>query len=132
MPETAVKSTSGTRRGRVLVVDDDPLVARSIRRVLERDHEVVMETSSRDALGRLQAGERFDLVLCDVMMPQLSGPEFHAALKRLAPEQSERVVFVTGGAFTAPASSYLEEVGARTVEKPFEAETLRALARDFC
>jgi CheY-like chemotaxis protein len=91
-----------------------------------------METSSRDALGRLEAGERFELLLCDVMMPQMSGPEFHAELGRLAPEQASRVVFVTGGAFTATAAAYLEQVGARTVEKPFEAETLRALAREFC
>jgi signal transduction histidine kinase len=128
----APAASAAARRGRVLVVDDDPLVARSIRRVLERDHDVVMETSSRDALGRLQAGERFELLLCDVMMPQLSGPEFHAALVRLAPEQARRVVFVTGGAFTSGSASYLEEVGARTVEKPFEADTLRALAREFC
>lgn len=132
VPRAASGITAGARRGRLLVVDDDPLVARSIRRVLERDHEVVMETSSREALGRFQAGERFDLVLCDVMMPQMSGPEFHAALGRLVPEQAKRVVFVTGGAFTATTLSYLEEVGARTVEKPFEAENLRALARDFC
>ncbi len=131
-PIPSPAASAGARRGRVLVVDDDPLVARSIRRVLERDHAVVMETSSKDALGRLQAGERFELVLCDVMMPQLSGPEFHAELALVAPDQAKRVVFVTGGAFSATAASYLAAVGAQTVEKPFEAEALRALARGFC
>ncbi|HET6440301.1 MAG TPA: FIST N-terminal domain-containing protein [Anaeromyxobacter sp.] len=117
--------------GRVLVVDDDPLVARSMRRMLAREHEVLVETSSREALDRFRAGERFDVVLCDVMMPQVSGPEFHAELSRLAPDQARRVVFVTGGAFTAGSARYLEEAGNRTLEKPFDAEVLRALVREF-
>jgi CheY-like chemotaxis protein len=119
------------RRARILVVDDDPLVARAIRRMLSREHEVTVETSSRQALQRIEAGGRFDLVLCDVMMPQMGGPALHAELGRIAPEQAARVVFITGGAFTAAASEYLQRSGSRTLEKPFTPEELRGLLRDL-
>ncbi len=118
-------------RARILVVDDDPLVARSIRRMLSREHEVAIETSSREALRRIEAGERFDMVLCDVMMPQMGGPALHAELGRIAPEQAARVVFITGGAFTAAASEYLQRSGNRTLEKPFTSDELRGLLRDL-
>jgi signal transduction histidine kinase len=121
----------GARRGRVLVVDDDPLVARSMRRMLAREHDVVIETSARVALSRVHAGEEYDVVLCDVMMPQMSGPEFHGELGRIASRQAARVVFVTGGAFTAGAAAYLEKTGCRVLEKPFEASVLLDLVREF-
>jgi signal transduction histidine kinase len=121
----------GARRARVLVIDDEPLVARSVMRMLAREHDVALETSSAAALARIQAGERFDVVLCDVMMPQLSGPEFHAELLRSHPDQAKRVVFITGGAFTPGAASYLDEVGNRVLEKPFEAEDVRRLVLEL-
>jgi signal transduction histidine kinase len=130
-PSSAPARSPETRRARVLVVDDEPLVARAIERILGREHEVAVETTSARALARLEAGERFDLVLCDVMMPQLSGPEFHARLRRFAPEQAARVVFVTGGAFAPGAARYLEEAGCRVLEKPFEADAVRALVREL-
>jgi len=128
---TPAPRTRSKRKGRILVVDDDPLMARSLKRTLEKEHEVVAETSSRAALGRLESGERFDVILCDVAMPQVSGPEFHAELSRALPEQARRVVFVTGGASTPGTAAYLESVGNRTVEKPFEAEALRRLVNEL-
>ena len=81
--------------------------------------------------ARIQAGERFDVLLCDVMMPQLSGPDFHAELTRTSPELARRLVFITGGAFTPGAVRYLETSGNRVLEKPFEAEALQALVREL-
>ena len=70
------------RRGRVLVVDDDPTIGNTVARVL-RAHEVVLLSSPRAALARIEAGERFDVVLCDLMMPELTGMELHERIARV-------------------------------------------------
>jgi signal transduction histidine kinase len=121
----------GDRRGRILVIDDEPLVARSILRMLVRGHEVTIETSAAAALARIEAGQPFDLVLCDVMMPKLSGPDFHARLAKTRPALARKLVFVTGGAFTPGAARYLEEAGIPVLEKPFDAEVVRALVQEL-
>jgi signal transduction histidine kinase len=130
-PAPARAGPAGGLRARVLVLDDDGLVARSIQRMLRTHHEVAVETSARAALDRVQAGERFDLVLCDVMMPQMSGPEFHRALLQAAPGQAARVVFITGGAFTPATIDYVGTAGVRVLEKPFEASALRAFVEEL-
>lgn len=117
------------RRGRVLAIDDEPLVARAISRTLGREHDVVTETSARAALDRIVAGERFDVILCDLVMAQMGGPEFFAELVRTVPEQAKRVVFLSGGAFTAKAKAFLESVTNARLDKPFEPEQLRALVQ---
>jgi CheY-like chemotaxis protein len=64
------------------------------------------------------------------MMPQMTGMELHAELARLAPEQAARIVFVTGGAFTAGARAFLDAVPNQRIEKPFETQQLRAVLND--
>jgi signal transduction histidine kinase/CheY-like chemotaxis protein len=116
-------------RARVLVVDDDLLVATAIQRALSGEHDVVVETSARAALARIARGDRFGAFVCDLMMPEMSGMQLHAELSRIAPGSAERVVFVTGGAFTPAAREYLEAVPNPRLEKPFDARTLRAAIR---
>jgi PAS domain S-box-containing protein len=112
-------------QGRILVVDDEPLVGSAIRRLLGGRHQVVAESAARLALARFERGERFDLVLCDLMMPEMTGMELHQAVQRAAPEQAERFVFLTGGAFTPAARDYLEKSAQPRVDKPFEPQTLK-------
>jgi len=116
-------------RGRILVVDDEPLVAKGLVRLLSGEHDAEAVTSARAALARLLAGEHFDLVFCDVMMPEMSGSDFWEALGRQAPALQQRVLFVTGGAFTPEARRFLEQVKERVVAKPFDAAELQALVR---
>jgi signal transduction histidine kinase/ActR/RegA family two-component response regulator len=116
-------------RARVLVVDDDPLVLNAVRRTLVREHDVVGETSGRAALARIEAGEAFDLVLCDLMMPEMGGAELHAALATLRPELAARTAFLTGGAFTAAGQRFLDSVPNPCIEKPFDPDALRARLR---
>ncbi|HYO58071.1 ATP-binding response regulator [Archangium sp.] len=113
------------RRGRVLVVDDEPMMGVSIRRTLQREHEVVALTSAREAHELLLRGERFDVILCDVMMPEMSGMELYQELVRRYPEMAERMVFLTGGAFTPSARAFLDMVGNRRLDKPFSSQELR-------
>jgi len=117
-----------SRQARLLVVDDEPLVARGVTRLLEGECSAEGTSSAREALERLSQGERFDLLLCDVMMPEMSGEAFFHQLGQVAPDQSERVVFITGGAFTPEARAFLESLPpGRCVFKPLAAEVLRAL-----
>jgi PAS domain S-box-containing protein len=115
------------RRGRVLVVDDDARVARAIGRVLRSRHEVELAAGGADAVARVAAGERFDVILCDVMMPAMGGPEVHAAIAALAPAQAARMVFITGGAFQAAARAFLDAVPNPCLDKPVDAAILRGL-----
>jgi PAS domain S-box-containing protein len=115
------------RRASVLVVDDEPLVARALRRFLASRHDVTVEASGTAALARADAGEQFDVIFCDLMMPGMTGMELHAALRERHPDQAGRVVFMTGGAFTSEARQFLEQVPNRKVEKPFEQEAMLAL-----
>jgi CheY-like chemotaxis protein len=118
------------RRARILVIDDEPLIAMVIQRMLSTEHEVVATTAGREAVDRVKMGEHFDVVLCDLMMPQMSGMEVYSALQEIGPEVAERVVFLTGGAFTQAARAFLDVVPNQRVEKPFDVQQLRAVVND--
>ncbi|HYX92860.1 MAG TPA: response regulator, partial [Myxococcaceae bacterium] len=115
------------RRGRVLVVDDEPTLGTAVGRMLSSEHEVLAVTSARDAIGRIVRGERFDVILCDLMMPEMTGMDLYAEFVRFAPDQAKKLVFMTGGAFTSRAREFLDRVRNPRIEKPFDAAALRAL-----
>ena len=109
----------------LLVVDDEPLVGDVVRRLLGREAEIHFTHSGRQALDEIAAGQRYDCILCDLMMPELSGPELFAQLTRAVPEQASRVVVMTGGAFTEEARSFLDHWRGPLLEKPLSADKLR-------
>jgi PAS domain S-box-containing protein len=114
-------------RARVLVVDDEPNVTLALQRALSTEHDVATANSARDALQLLSRGTRFDVILCDVMMPGMTGMDLYAELDRAAPEVAGRVVFMTGGAFTPRTVSFLKEVPNPKIGKPLNMEELRML-----
>lgn len=115
------------RRGRVLVIDDEAMIGRAVKRTLERDHEVLVASSGREALERFANGERFDVILCDLMMPQMTGMELHAELMRLAPDTAGQMIFLTGGAFTPGAREFLRTIPNQCLDKPFDTTHLLEL-----
>ena len=119
------------RRGRILVADDDELVLRSVERSLAKEHAVVAVGSAKEALALCAGGERFDLILCDLMMPDMTGMDLHRELSLVAPEQANRMIFVTGGAFTDRARQFLSETPREHIEKPFHAANLRAIIQRY-
>jgi PAS domain S-box-containing protein len=119
-----------TRRGRILIVDDEAVVAKAIRRMLAPQHEVVIMTSAKEALARLASGERFDVILCDLMMPVMTGVHFYEELLTQSPAHAERIVFLTGGVFTTHTREFLDRVPNARLEKPFESQTLKALVNE--
>jgi CheY-like chemotaxis protein/two-component sensor histidine kinase len=114
-------------RGRVLVIDDDPAMGSAIELVLADEHEVEVFTSARSALARLHAGDRYDAIVCDVMMPEMSGMDFHSELACTQPELATQVIFLTGGAFTLRAREFLDRIGNPRLDKPFDSQSLRTL-----
>jgi PAS domain S-box-containing protein len=129
--ENPTAQAEGAHQRRVLVVDDDPLVLRSLTRVLARDFEVASARNGREALDLVRAGGTFDAMLCDLMMPELSGIELHELLERDDPELAKRTVFLTGGAFSGRAQTFLEAVGQPHLEKPVDLKTVRELLMEL-
>ena len=120
---------SGAKRGRILVVDDEPAIGRALARLLSDEHDVVAALSGREALEILRKDDRFDVILCDLMMPDTTGEQVHDALARDRPDLALRIVFATGGAFSGRMREFLERVPNVRLEKPFDSERLLALLR---
>lgn len=118
-PSTAAPATPEGRQARVLVVDDEPAIGRAIARMLALRHDVSVESDARIALARIAGGETFDVVLCDLMMPLMSGMDFYEQLGRHATDLRDRVIFLTGGAFTPRSEQFLRDVKNPCLTKPF-------------
>ncbi len=117
-------------RARILVVDDEPDVGEALELALEPEHDVLSLQEGRGALARIEAGDRFDLIFCDVMMPGMSGMDLFGEICRLDPEQAERMVFITAGAFTPWSREFLGKVANPCLEKPFRLESLQATVNE--
>jgi two-component system cell cycle sensor histidine kinase/response regulator CckA len=114
-------------RSRILMIDDEAAVGRSIRLLLAPEHEVINVTRALDGLAQLESGQAFDMILCDVMMPEMNGIELFAQLQARFPSYVRRTVFMTGGAFTSQAREALEVLGTPRLEKPFSEAQLREM-----
>jgi two-component system cell cycle sensor histidine kinase/response regulator CckA len=117
---------SSAQRRRVLLVDDEPQVAQTIERLLRRDYDVTVALCGQDAMEHIRGGARFDAIVSDVMMPNMTGIELVEELQRVAPEQAERLIFLSGGVFTAQTRERLDQIGAPYLEKPITAAELRS------
>jgi two-component system NtrC family sensor kinase len=116
----------------VLIVDDDALAARVVSRVLSAEHDIVEVRSAHDAAERLESGAHFDLVLCDLNMPEMDGMQLHERLRKAKLDIADRIIFMTGGAFTERTKSFAAELpAARWLEKPFDSDRLRSLVRAY-
>jgi nitrogen-specific signal transduction histidine kinase/ActR/RegA family two-component response regulator len=131
-PAPAVEPTTadnGQRRQRVMVVDDEPQVAHTMERLLRRDYDITVAVCGRDALDHIARGARFDAIVSDVMMPNMTGIELIEELQRIAPDQAQRLILLSGGAFTAQTRERLDQLGAPQLEKPITAKELRACVK---
>lgn len=114
-------------RASILLIDDDPLMGLALRRSLAGDHDVIHVTDGHQALALLDERRSFDLILCDLALPNFDGPEIYAALLERHPEAAARVVFVTGSVLSVSAATYLQLTDRPTLEKPVAMEDLEAL-----
>jgi CheY-like chemotaxis protein len=109
----------------VLVIDDEDDLLVAMKRLLRKEYEVTCVKSAAEALGALEDNPSFEIVLCDLMMPEKTGMDLYEAAGARYPGIEKRFIFMTGGAFTERAQAFLEEVNAVRVSKPFSGPQLR-------
>jgi two-component system NtrC family sensor kinase len=133
-PEQPAKPVSGSLspRGRVLLIDDEPSVGAAVRRLLRGLHEVHALRDPREALRLIVRGERYDAILCDVMMHEMSGVQFLQELERVAPELARRTGLMSGGVFDAQAREFIQSRSLECLPKPFDLERLRQFLDRLC
>ncbi len=127
-----VSSIPAAPRGRVMIVDDDEAVLKSLARVLGGQHDVVAVSDPREACRMLvDEGDSFDVVLCDMAMPHLNGMELYSRIASTAPGLADRFVFISGGSSNEQIQVFLAEVPNERMEKPVGNQNLRAVVRRF-
>lgn len=112
---------------RVLVIDDEQLLGQTIQLGLEDTMDVELETSGEKGLARLLSGDPFELVLCDLSLPDLSGSDIYARASRAKPEIKDYFVVMTGGAVTNESREFLENYEGHLLNKPFTLSQVEAL-----
>jgi PAS domain S-box-containing protein len=131
VPRAAAQRPVGTMEpGRVLVVDDEPTIGAVLRRLLGAAMRVECCSSARQALDRLGSGEQYDIVLCDLMMPGMNGRQFLEALRGCDAVHASRVVFLTGGVFSAEMQQFIQTVPTPVLEKPFDLDRVQAVVNE--
>jgi CheY-like chemotaxis protein len=123
------RPTSGFRArvGRVLVIDDEHLVGVALSRVLYREYEVVVCTRAAEAIARLNAGERYDVVFCDLRMPIMDGLQFHRLLSVTLPAEADRIVFITAAPLSPRAEAFFQRAPNLLMSKPLDVDGVRHL-----
>lgn len=126
-----VQAAPAEGRPRILVIDDEALIGTVVKRMLAAEYDVTPVTSAVEGLRLLAESPAFDLVLCDLMMPDMNGMQVHAELERTMPQVAATMVFLTGGAFTGQAREFLDRVANLCLEKPFDSAKLRSIVHDL-
>lgn len=113
-------------RSKLMVVDDEAFLLRAYQRMLGGRHEVTTALGGRAAVGLLSAaGASYDVIFCDLMMPDVDGVDLHRFVAERFPGLEKRMVFISGGAFTPRAQDFLARIDTPHVEKPFTIEDLQ-------
>jgi CheY-like chemotaxis protein len=134
LADTTSKSAEQAQKGtrpRVFVIDDEPLLGQTLRLGLDETCDVTLETSGVAARRRLLGGERFDLVLCDLGLPDLPGTEIYRAVLAERPDLAPSFVLITGGAVTAEARDFLEAHTGPLLHKPFTLVQVERLVQEL-
>jgi len=125
----APQPAAGQQRVRVLVIDDEAAVGRAIKRVLS-NCEVEVTTSGADGISRYEDLQP-DLVLCDLMMPEISGPVVYETLRARFPDIDQHIVFMTGGVFTTKTQTFVDTTALPVLKKPVALTQLRDLVTRY-
>ncbi|MCP3135939.1 hybrid sensor histidine kinase/response regulator [Pyxidicoccus xibeiensis] len=123
----SVPAPARVRRARILIVDDEPMFLSTLAMMLEDDHDVEECGYPRVAVDRIRNGPPLDVIICDLMMPELTGQQLYEAVEAEAPDMARRIIFMTGGVFTMETRSFLERVKNPRLLKPFKPEELEVL-----
>ncbi len=124
-------SEPAPRRGRILIVDDEISVARTLKALFQNEHDMTLAASGVQALAAISAetGQGFDVIMCDLMMPGMSGMDLFERIKLEHRGLERRMVFMTGGVSMDRAREFLATCPNLTFEKPFDFDHLRLTLR---
>ncbi|MBA2538609.1 MAG: response regulator [Deltaproteobacteria bacterium] len=122
-PPQKLSAVQGPRL-RVLVVDDEPMIRRCVQRMLEPQHTVAVVESGASALAEIETGKHYDVVLCDLMMPRMTGIELYSQLVESSSSFANRIVFMTGGAFGDDSERFVQSCDRPIVGKPLDRRML--------
>jgi PAS domain S-box-containing protein len=128
-PATETRSPLACKRLRVLVVDDEPAIGGALAASLE-EHQVEVAGSAAEALALLARDPGFDVILCDIVMPEASGVEFHRSLAATNPGLCRRIVFMTGATLGTDEGKTLAALPNTVLEKPFDLGRLERVLVD--
>jgi CheY-like chemotaxis protein len=112
-----------------LVIDDEPGVGRTLHRLLGGEHDVTVLTDGHQALALFERDTDFDVVICDLTMPDLSGIDVYQRCRAKWPTLADRFVFMTGGTFTTSSREFVDSVANPFIEKPFDLQTIRQIVK---
>ena len=112
---------------RILIVDDDTDISGVLADVLVLSHRIVIASNAAEAIELIREGDRFDIILSDVMMPQLDGMQLYRQLVELAPDQAQRMAFMSSGGYPTEALDHDRPC----LDKPFDLTQLRTLIDDI-
>jgi CheY-like chemotaxis protein/anti-sigma regulatory factor (Ser/Thr protein kinase) len=131
LPRESVRTSRPPgRMGRVLVVDDDPLVAEAVRQALAAENDVAVAATGTEALSIVSRHGPFDAIFCDLMMPEMDGMRFYNEVSHVAGKVTEVIAFLSGGVDDAATEVFLARTGRPVLEKPFDPEGLREYVRE--
>lgn len=122
---TRAEVAAPTRPGRALVVEDDVSMRKLLAAYLEGlEYEVTEAQDGREALEQCRSGS-FDVIVCDVKMPEMNGAEFYRFLLEASPDQAARVIFSTGILPIDENNAFLRTLPNPRLQKPFRLSALR-------
>ena len=127
VPARTLPSHKAVQRRRLLAVDDEALLLKAYRRMLLSHHDVETMLGAKEALRLFGQDRAFDVVLCDLQMPEMSGSDLYETVRQRWPELAQRFIFITGGACSQEARRFLESPGLAFIHKPFQVAELLAL-----
>ncbi|MDH3484785.1 MAG: ATP-binding protein [Myxococcales bacterium] len=120
-------SEAPATRPRILIIDDDAMVLSALRRRLRRRYEPVTVLGGVEALALLAEDSSFDAIICDLMMPEVDGKSFYDTIRQRHPKLVDRVVFMSGGAFTPRLRKFAASVSNPVMQKPVTREHLESM-----
>ena len=113
-------------RTRVLLIDDEPMLLLSWQRLFARDYDIQTALGGQAGVRLLEQDDAWDVVVCDLMMPDLDGAAVFEWVHQHRPALAPRMLFCTGGAFTPRAVAFADLIGDRLLQKPVMPADLRA------
>jgi signal transduction histidine kinase len=125
-PQQQVAVPPPSRRLRLLLIDDEPMLLSSYKRTLGKHFAVTTALGGREGLACIEGQPDWDVILCDLMMPDLDGPAVYEQVRTRFPGLEKRFLFCSGGAFTPRCRDFADSMPERVLGKLLTVAELEA------